>query len=59
MNEMPLSLSSEARGGGGVTTKCAGTRCAIFGVPFFEQEICFGASSLVKSQVVINFGVSI
>ena len=29
-----------------------------FGVSFFEQEINFGVSFLVKSQVVINFGVS-
>ena len=29
-----------------------------FGVPFFEQKINFGVSFLVKSQVVINFGVS-
>ena len=28
------------------------------GVPFFEQKIYFGVSFLVKSQVVINFGVS-
>ena len=27
-----------------------------FGVPFFEQEINFGVSFLVRSQVVINFG---
>ena len=27
-----------------------------FGVPFFKQEINFGVSFLVKSQVVINFG---
>ena len=29
-----------------------------FGVSFFEQKINFGVSFLVKSQVVINFGVS-
>ena len=29
-----------------------------FGVPFFEQKINFGASFLIKSQVVIDFGVS-
>ena len=29
-----------------------------FGVSFFEQRINFGVSFLVKSQVVINFGVS-
>ena len=29
-----------------------------FGVPFFEQKINFGVSYLVKSQVVINFGLS-
>ena len=29
-----------------------------FGVPFFEQKINFEASFLVKSQVVIHFGVS-
>ena len=45
-------------GGGGVTTIYAGTGCAIFGVPFFEQKINFGVSFLVKSQEVINFGVS-
>ena len=26
-----------------------------FGEPFFEQKINFGVSSLLKSQVVINF----
>ena len=34
--------------GGGVTTIYAGTGCAIFGVPFFEQKINFGVSFLVK-----------
>ena len=29
-----------------------------FGVPFFEQEINFGVSFLVRLLVVINFGVS-
>ena len=29
-----------------------------FGIPFLEQKINFGISSLVKSQVVIDFGVS-
>ena len=29
-----------------------------FGAPFFEQKINFGVSFLVKSQVVVNFGVS-
>ena len=29
-----------------------------FGVSFFEQKINSGVSFLVKSQVVINFGVS-
>ena len=29
-----------------------------FGVPFFEQKINFRVSLLVKSQVVINLGVS-
>ena len=29
-----------------------------FGVPFFEQKINFGLSFLVKSQVVINYGMS-
>ena len=29
-----------------------------FGVLFFEQKVNFGVSFLVKSQVVINFGVS-
>ena len=31
----------------------------IFGVPFFEEKINFGVSILVKSQVVIHFGVSL
>ena len=44
--------------GGGVTTIYAGTGCATFGMSFFEQKINFGVSFLVKSQVVINFGVS-
>ena len=44
--------------GGGVTTIYAGAGCAIFRVPFFEQKINFGVSFLVKSQVVIIFGVS-
>ena len=43
---------------GGVTTIYAGTGCAIFWGAFFEQKINFGVSFLVKSQVVINFGVS-
>ena len=30
-----------------------------FGVPFFAQKINFGVSFLVKSQLVINFGVSL
>ena len=29
-----------------------------FGVPFFQQKMNFGVPFLVKSQVVINFGVS-
>ena len=29
-----------------------------FGVSYFEQKINFGVSYLVKSQVVINFGMS-
>ena len=29
-----------------------------FGVPFLEHKINFGVSFLVKSQVVINFGLS-
>ena len=41
-----------------VTTICAGTGFAIFGVPFFEQKLNCGVSFLVKSQVVINFGAS-
>ena len=28
------------------------------GVPFFEQKMNFGVSFLLKSQVVINLGVS-
>ena len=32
--------------------------CPFCGVPFLEQQINFGVSLLVKSQVVINFGVS-
>ena len=51
----PLSVTHP---GGGVTTIYAGTGCAIFGVPFFKQQINFGVSFLVKSQLVINFGVS-
>ena len=30
-----------------------------FGVPFFEQKRDFEVSVLVKSHVVINFGVSL
>ena len=45
-------------GGWGVTTMYQGIGCAIFGVPFFEQKINLGVSFLVKSQVVINSGVS-
>ena len=44
--------------GGGVTTIYEGTGCAIFGVPFFQQKMNFGVPFLVKSQEVINFGVS-
>ena len=44
--------------GGGVTTICAGTGCTIFWGAFFVQKINFGVSFLVKSQVVIKFGVS-
>ena len=44
--------------GGGVTTIYAGTGSAIFWGAFFEQKINFRVSFLVKSQVVINFGVS-
>ena len=29
-----------------------------FEVPFFHQKINFGVSFLVRSQVVINFGMS-
>ena len=29
-----------------------------FGMPFFQQEINFGVSFLVKSHIVINFGAS-
>ena len=46
------------RGGGGVTTIYEGTGCAIFWGAFFQLKINFGVSFLVKSQVVINFGVS-
>ena len=42
----------------GVTTILAGTGCAIFWGAFFKQKINFGVSFLVKSQGVINFGVS-
>ena len=45
--------------GGGVTTIYAGTGCVIFRVPFFEQIMNFGVSFLLKSQVVMNFGVSL
>ena len=31
---------------------------SFFVVPFFQQNINFGVSFVVKSQVVINFGVS-
>ena len=51
-----LNAVKDSRGGEGVTTIYAGTGCAIFGVPFFEQKISFRVSYLVKSQVVINFG---
>ena len=53
-----VSRFYEPPGGGGVTTIYEGTGCAIFGVPFFQQKINFGVPFLVKSQVVINFGVS-
>ena len=36
----------------------AGTGCAIFWSAFFEKKINSGVSFLVKSQIVINFGVS-
>ena len=36
------------RPGGGVTSIYTGTGRAIFGVPFFEQEINFGVSFLVR-----------
>ena len=39
-------------GGGGIY------HVPFFGVPFFQLKINFGVSFLVKSQVVINFGVS-
>ena len=45
-------------GGGGVTIIYEGTGCAIFWYAFFQLKINFGVSFLVKSQVVINFGVS-
>ena len=53
-----FSFLSPGREGKGVATINAGTGCAIFGVPFFEQKINFGVSFLVKSQVVISFRVS-
>ena len=43
--------------GGGVTTIHEGTGCAIFWGAFFPAENKFVVSFLVKSQVVINFGV--
>ena len=45
-------------GRGGVTTTYPGTGCAFIGVPFIEQKINVGVSISIKSQVVINFGVS-
>ena len=51
-----MKLMSDTPGGGGAIH--AGTGCAIFGVPFFEQKINFGVSFLEKSQAAINFGVS-
>ena len=53
-----LLHTNEAHESPGVTTIYAGTGCAIFWVPFLEQKINFGVSFLVKSQVVITFGVS-
>ena len=44
--------------GGGVTTICSGTGCATFWVAFFEAEISFGVSFLIKSQIDIDFEVS-
>ena len=44
--------------GGGVTTIYEGTGCSIFWSAFFQLKINFGVSFLVKSQVVINLGVS-
>ena len=52
-----LNVRRESPGGGGVTTIYTGTGCAIFWGAFFEQKINFGVSFLLKSQVVINFGV--
>ena len=43
--------------GGRATTIYAGKGCTIFWMPFFEQKINFGVSSVVKSEVVINFEV--
>ena len=42
--------------GGGVTTLYAGMSTGF--LPFFEQKINFWVSFLVKSQVILNFGVS-
>ena len=45
--------------GGGVKLPYMRVRdVPFFGVSFFEQEINFGVSFLVKSQVVMNFGMS-
>ena len=52
-------INAVSPGGKGVTnTIYAGTGCAIFRVPFFAQKINFGVSFVVKSQVVINLGVT-
>ena len=50
-----VSISGKSRNeamrytrGGGVTSIYTGTGRVIFGVPFFEQEINFGVSFLVR-----------
>ena len=48
--------------GGGVAAIFPCTGCAIFSgafFPFFERKINFGVSFLVRSQVIINFGVPV
>ena len=52
------NFSDFVPGGGGNYHICRYGMCRFFGVPFFERKRNFGVSCLVKSQLVINFGVS-